>query len=259
MNQYGLVYVLMKIEFDRISTTDFYQKFDTFSSFLKKSYPISPPINQIKAFKVDMKNFREEQPEVTQFEIPMMTFLSPEKDFGIRVAPDFLIVHTKKYRGFNDIRERVNSILQALIDTYDISYYSFLGLRYVNKFEYSKTSEFDDLIKRTDFLQPKLCDWGRAGSNMTSSYFDLTNDIALALNTGVMINAPVVSPDLMEIASDFIEPTKRLDGPIAHIDIDTSFSTDDGSMKPLSVDEIISNLSILRDAANKAYKNIIVS
>lgn len=258
MDEYGLVYMVMKIEFDRIPTSLFHERFDIMSDSLRKVYPISFPIKEMKVFKLDMQNVIEGKPEITNFGIPMMTFLSPDKNVGIRIAPDFLVIHTKKYNSFTDISQRTNNILKLLIENYDIAFYATLGIRYVNKIECDEEYEFSKKIKMLNFLQPPLCDWGRSGGNMSSIYYDSYSGAAIGLNTGIMIDGPVVSPDLIEIASDIIDKNKTIDGVVAHIDIDVSLSSDNGEMKKLITQEVIDNLSTLRNLANKAYREIFI-
>ncbi|MEY0961588.1 TIGR04255 family protein [Providencia rettgeri] len=261
METLGLVYMLVKVEFDRVPGSIFYQKFDEISQSLRKDYPISSPIKQIKTFSFEVQNgLHDEEPKITAANMPMISFLSPDREFGIKISDGFFIIHTKNYRGFSDMSERMRFILDLLIKMYDISYYSFLGMRYVNKVEYDEQYEFNTKIDRTDFLQPLLCNWMRGGSNMSSSYYDGENQVAITLNSGVMLNGPIVSPDLLETAAELIDPNRRLEGPVAHIDIDTSFASVDESkqpsMKHLIPDEIIQKMNTLRLVANNAYVNI---
>ncbi|WP_272679469.1 TIGR04255 family protein [Providencia sp. PROV032] len=255
MDDYGLVYMLVKVEFGRIPDSVFLEKIGHFAHNLRKDY-ITAPMMHIKAFKMNMNVINNGQPEVTHFEVPMVTLLSPNKDYGVRVAPDFFVVHTRKYQNYSDISERVKKILYSLIEQFDISFYSFLGMRYVNKIKYDNEYEFSKEITRSEFLQPRVCDWPRAGSNMLSNYLDMSTGVAVTLNTGIVIDSDILPPELMEVASDIITQPKVLQGPVAHIDIDVNLSSGEGESKEINVDEIINNMSILRNTANRAYKNI---
>ncbi|HCR4430663.1 TPA: TIGR04255 family protein [Morganella morganii] len=251
-----LVYMLVKIEFGRIPDSTFLRLADEISESIRKDYPIAPQIKKFKMLQLDMRS--KERPEVSEVESPVMTFLSPDKNFGLRIGSDFLVVHTKKYQSFSDLSRRVAKILPLLIEKYEITHYSFLGIRYVNKIIPDDNQEFDSVVKRTDFLQPQLCKWLKGGSNMLSHYVDRKLEIALRINSGVMVDGMLVPADLMEVASDIVDIEERLPGPIAHIDIDATYNKDpDAGMDEIDTDEIIDKMSRLRSMANAAYENII--
>lgn len=255
MSAANLVYMLVKVEFGRIPNPTFMKHVDEITDLIRNDYPIAPPVKKIKTFQVDMQALG--QPEISESEMPMMTFLSPTRDFGIRIGTDFIVIHTKNYLGFNDLAERIHKVLPLVMDKYSVRHYSFLGMRYINKIIHDEVFEFSNSVKRTDFLQPKLCEWARGGSNMASNYLDVENNVAVRINSGIMVDAPILPADLAELASDFIDANLKIPGPSAHVDIDVRCNQSEDIMQLLDIDEIFGKMCKLRNVANKAYQNII--
>lgn len=242
-----LIYVLSKIEYGRISKTKFMDGMDGVIEALRKDFPHVQPLRQQNSFRFELKS--EGAPEVFTDTDPVLTMLSSNKAWGIRIAPNFIILHTKKCEGFIDFRKRILKVLNAVKVNFDITHISFIGMRYINSFDYKRETEFTDCFKRVDFLQPQLNGWMRAGSNLSARYIIGTE--AVNINSGVMINAPRYMPDLVELASDIDDVNKIVDGPVAHLDIDSIFGTDE--LVEFSLDFVSQKIEVIRNNANAAF------
>lgn len=246
-----LIYMLSKIEYGRISKTKFMEGMDGIIESLRRDFPHVQPIRQQNSFRFELK--AEGAPEVFTDVDPVLTLLSSNKTWGIRIAPNFVILHTKNCEGFDNFRERLIKVIKAVHANFDITHLSFIGMRYLNSFAYNPETEFSDCFKRMDFLQPQLNSWSRAGSNISARYVIKTETVNIT--SGVLIGAPKYMPDLAELASDIDDINKINEGPVAHLDIDSIFSTDD--LVDYSVDFISEKVETLRENANKAFFEII--
>ncbi|RWT91162.1 hypothetical protein DN590_19315 [Citrobacter freundii] len=247
-----LIYVLSKIEYGRISKSKFMEGMDGIIESLRRDFPHVMPLRQQNSFRFELK--AEGAPEVFTDTDPVLTLLSSNKTWGIRIAPNFIILHTRKCDGFVDFREKILKVIEAVCRNFDITHISFIGLRYLNAFGYTPENEFSDHFKRLDFLQPKMNSWLRAGSNMSARY--LVGTEAININSGVMLNAPKYMPDLAELASDIDDVNKINEGPIAHLDIDSFFGADE--LVEFSLDFISDKIEVLRNNANSVFNDIII-
>ncbi|NIG76758.1 TIGR04255 family protein [Klebsiella sp. Ap-873] len=247
-----LNYVLSKIEYGRISKTKFMEGMDLIIEALRRDFPNVLPLRQQNSFRFELK--AEGGHEVFTDVDPVLTLLSSNKAWGIRIAPNFIILHTRKCEGFIDFRDKIMKVIEAVYRNFDITHISFVGIRYLNSFDYSKEYEFSDCYKRLDFLQPSIDKWMKGGSNLSARY--VIEADAINVSSGVMINAPKYMPDLAELASDIDDVNKINEGPVAHLDIDSFF--DANELVEFSMSFISEKIDTLRYNANSAYKEIII-
>lgn len=245
-----LIYMLSKIEFGRISESKFMAGMDGIIEGLRRDFPHVMPLRKQNSFRFELKS--EGAPEVFTDIDPVLTLLSSNKNWGIRIAPNFIILHTKKCEGFKDFREKFFKVIEAVHRNFDITHISFVGMRYLNAFKYNEQTDFNEYFRRLDFLQPDLNSWMKAGSNMSARYVVGTE--ALNINSGVMINAPKYMPDLADLASDIDNINLINEGPVAHLDIDSFYGTDD--LVEFSMDFISQKIDVLRDNANAGFHEI---
>ncbi|WPO96938.1 TIGR04255 family protein [Pseudescherichia sp.] len=246
-----LIYMLSKIEYGRISKSKFLGGMDGIIENLRRDFPHVQPVRQQNSFRFELK--AEGAPEVFTDTDPVLTLLSPNKTWGIRISPNFLILHTKKCEGFEDFKKRLFKVIEAVHHNFDITHISFVGMRYINSFDYNPSYEFSEYFKRMDFLQPSLGSWLKAGSNLSARYVNGTE--TLNVGSGVMINAPKYMPDLAELASDIDDINKINEGPAAYLDIDSFFASED--LVEFSMELISEKISILRNNANAVFNETI--
>lgn len=248
-----LIYMLSKIQYGRISDTKFDSGKDQIIEKLRKNFPHVQPTRKQKSFRFDVGT--NGKPELINESEPMISLLSANKAWAIRVTPQFFILHTKKYEGFTDFLRRMMTVLEAVNESFEISHISFMGMRFLNSFDYNSETKFKDSFKRMDFLQPELNDWFRMGSNLNARYPVLPDFINI--NSGVNIGAPRYLPDVFDIASDLDDVTKIIQEPVAYLDIDSFFPTEH-ELQEFDYDLVREKLNQLRVNANKAFNEIIV-
>ncbi|HBG10816.1 MAG TPA: TIGR04255 family protein, partial [Clostridium sp.] len=107
---------------------------------------------------------------------------------------------------FDDFEKRMKKLLSALQETLGISHFSFIGMRFLNKFPHSPDLVNEFGINRSEFLQPIIDGYNRGGSNLSSRYEDMERRYFLSINSGVVINGPKITPELAELASDILNP-----------------------------------------------------
>ncbi len=252
MNE-NLKYMLSKIQYGRIPNTKFLAVSDNLLELLRKEYPFVLPKKNVQTFKIEFKGAG--MPEMLQEDDPVLTLLSAKKDWAIRITPEFIILHTKKYNCFADYAPRIKKILSVAQTELGISHFSFIGMRFVNKFEHDINLVNEFGVARGEFLQPPLLGYNRGGSNLSARYEDVEQKWSMNINSGIIINGPKISPELAELSSDILNPNELDLGPVAHLDIDAFYFLEDG-MEEFDIDKILNKLEELRSAANTVFKNI---
>lgn len=250
-----LIYMLSKIQFGRIPNTTFLSKSDYILEALRKEYPIVLPKKNVQTFKIEFKG--PGVPEMVQEEDPVLTLVSANKDWAIRITPEHIILHTKNYGCFDDFERRMKKLLSALQETLGISHFSFIGMRFLNKFTHSSELLNEFGINRPEFLQPIVNGYNRGGSNLSARYEDIEGRYFLSINSGVVINGPKITPELAELASDILNPVDVDAGVVAHVDIDSFYFLED-RMEEFDIDIISNKLNELRVASNAIFKEIVV-
>lgn len=253
MNKH-LIYMLSKIQFGRIPNTTFLSASDYILEALRKEYPIVLPKKNVQTFKIEFKG--PGVPEMVQEEDPVLTLVSANKDWAIRITPEHIILHTKNYDCFDDFERRMKKLLSALQETLAISHFSFIGMRFLNKLSHSLELLNEFGINRPEFLQPTIDGYNRGGSNLTARYEDIERRYYLNINSGVVINGPKITPELAELASDILNPVDVDAGVVAHVDIDSFYFLED-RMEEFDIDIISNKLNELRVASNAIFKTIV--
>ncbi|MFC6122593.1 TIGR04255 family protein [Citrobacter bitternis] len=254
MTNKHLIYMLSKIQFGRIPNTIFLSVSDYILEALRKEYPVVLPKKNVQTFKIEFKGVGV--PEMIQEEDPVLTLASANKDWAIRITPEHVILHTKNYDCFDDFEMRMKKIFSALQTTLNISHFSFIGMRFLNKFPHSVGLLNEFGINRSEFLQPIIDGYNRGGSNLSARYEDMEKRYFLSINSGVVINGPKITPELAELASDILNPVEVDAGVVAHFDIDSFYFLED-RMEEFNIDVISNKLNELRVASNAIFKNIV--
>lgn len=248
-----LIYMLSKIEFGRISASKFDSSKDEVIEKLRRDFPVVRPYRNQNTFRFEIKP--EGKPELLHDEEPVITLLSANKSWGIRISPSAIMLHTNKYKNFADFRERILKIVEAVHQSFDLTHLSFVGMRYVNAFNLDVDVGFASYFKRMDLLQPEMKSWGKAGSNLNARY--LNGDNLISLNSGVTIGGSRYPADLADLASDIDDVTVTNEGVVAHLDIDSFYSTNE--LVDFSIDFISEKIAVLRQNADAVfYETIIV-
>lgn len=253
MNEH-LIYMLSKIQFGRIPNTTFLSASDNILEALRKEYPIVLPKKNLQTFKIEFKGVGV--PEMLQEEDPVLTLVSANKDWAIRISPEYIILHTKNYGRFDEFEHRLKKLLTVLEGALEISHFSFVGMRFLNKFPHSLDLKNEFGINRFEFLQPTMEGYNRGGSNLSARYEDVNARNFLSINSGVVINGPKIVPELAELASDILNPLDVDAGVVAHIDIDCFYFLQD-RMDEFNVDVVLNKFNELNVASDAALKNII--
>lgn len=245
----NLSYVLSKIQFGRITESTFTKNSDTLIELLNERYPnfISKQIEHVE-IKIGPKG----EQEIKKSSIPVITLITADNSWGIRITQDHILLHTSKYSSFKNLESRISEVLTAIETTMKIRHIAFIGLRYINKFNEKK---FEACFKRKEFLQPFFDNLSMAGSNLTAQYKD--NEISINVNSGVLINNFEYPGDLIELTNDLKLENKTCNGPWAHLDID-AFITNK-ILQKYKLEDTIKTLKKLNEQANYIYNTIVTN
>ena len=104
-----LVYVLSKIQLGDITHSKFKDSSDAVKEALRKKYPSFGNQNEIRVVDIEMG---PQGQKVQEKLIPMIVLTSAVKDWGIRISPDSIILHTNNYSNFDEFKERMEHVLR---------------------------------------------------------------------------------------------------------------------------------------------------
>ncbi|MBH0049071.1 MULTISPECIES: TIGR04255 family protein [unclassified Pseudoalteromonas] len=246
----NLAYALTKVQFSRITESTFNKNSDNLIEELNDIYPISVT-KQIESVEFQFNRETNEQKTIKN-NVPIVTLKSADKKWGVNMTQDHVILHTNAYISFEDFEERFSFILCKIKETMLIKHMEFVGLRYINKFD---EDSFSKNFKRNEFLQPNLCGFNMAGSNLASRYAD--GKLGININSGVTVNNTKLPPDIAELNNDLGSENPILNGAWAHLDIDC-YSVNH-ELIPYDYNNIIETLNELRDRAKSIYCDIVIS
>lgn len=252
MSKY-LAFVLVHIEFTPIPDSVFAENKNTFIERLLPEYPMFKDKESIKQVDVQIRDDNVNIDEVTQ---PLVKLSSHDRKSGVRLTTNHLTLFTTSYSSFDDFRQIFVSILGEAKESFNLSHYTFLGLRYINRFEFEEGVEVDKFYRIPSYLQPEICGWAKGGSNHNTGY--LTNDSTrVNIQGGVSINSPLLPAEIFSLASDVLEINPLVDGVSTFLDIDSFDHMGNDVYPELDVNSVEEKLIVLRKHSRSALETII--
>jgi uncharacterized protein (TIGR04255 family) len=251
MSEY-LPFTLAHIEFSPIPETTFNNKTDELLEELRERYPIFQEKELVKQVDVRLGDNAVNIEERTH---PLVKMSSSDRSFGIRISTNHVTLHTVNYKNFSDFKLRFLEILKICKETFSIYNYSFLGIRYINRFTILN-EDFSKYYFLTDFLQPDLNGWSKGGSNHNTGY--LTNaDTKINIQGGVSINSRLLPGEIFALTSDLISENPIVEGLSTFLDIDSFHASGDDTHPEFNITTIEEKLDVLRTKSREALNAII--
>lgn len=247
-----LVFVLSRVQFGEVPQSKFAQVGETIQERLRAEYPFFNSAQDAETFEIQ---FGPDGQKVKKIEIPTLTLVSAERDWGIRVTTNDLFLYTNSYDRFQSFEIRMREILGILAEIFPIYHTGFLGMRFLNKFPLEGERSFRQVYKRTEFLQPAIENYKQAGSNLSARY--QTDAGWMNLNSGITVKGALLPPDIEQFAAT-LNPSHVntiSDGVWAHLDMDSHKPSN--SLLKYDLDRVVETFSSLRDSANKFYSEIV--
>jgi len=244
----NLSYALTKIQFGKITESTFTKNTDLLIEALGDEYPIFSD-KKIEQIEVRFDSATGEQSTI-KTQLPIITLLSADEEWGVRITQEHMILHTASYSSYEDFENRVSCILTKIKEIMNIRHLAFIGLRYLNKFD---EVNFTQNFQRTEFLQPTFDKFSPAGSNLASRYID--GNYGISINSGITVNSQKYPNDLIELLADIKTENIILNGAHAHLDID--IYSPEKKLVIYNHDSVMATLKELRSRAKIIYKSII--
>lgn len=242
-----LKYVLAKIEIAELLKLETSR--DQLFEQLRSNYPVADPVafEEVREFSFDLKTGSQNLNNAQSNAV--LVFKSADENWSIRIAPKAIFLHTASYVDFKEFIDRFSSILTIVDSIFEINYFKFCGMRYINRYKVGKNNSFTYAIKEY-LTQPDLDPtFQRGGSNLTAAY--VINGNNLTVNSGVAMNGRVIPDALIAIAKDVIDINEVLDGPWAHLDLDSTHTPE--KLIKFDLATVRQKFTELRDNADKAY------
>ncbi|MEH2773203.1 TIGR04255 family protein, partial [Klebsiella pneumoniae] len=120
-----LVFVLARVQFGSVTNTKFAQVRDAIQEQLREAYPFLDQRGDTTTFEVQ---FGPEGQKVNKVEIPSITLISAERNWGVRVTTSDVYLYTNSYVNFESFGPRLSVILERLTPIFPIYYTGFIGL-----------------------------------------------------------------------------------------------------------------------------------
>ncbi|HCB0413137.1 TPA: TIGR04255 family protein [Klebsiella michiganensis] len=247
-----LVFALARVQFGEVTHTKFAQVGDAIQENLRAEYPFFHSAQDAETFEIQ---FGPDGQKVKKIEIPTLTLVSAERDWGIRVTTKDLFLYTNRYDRFQSFEVRMREALGTLAKIFPIYHTGFLGMRFLNKFPYVGERSFTKVYKKPEFLQPTIENYNPAGSNLSAKY---KTDVGwMNLNSGITVGGALLPPDIEQFSATLNpkDVNKICEGPWAHLDMDSHKPSN--SLIKYDLDKIVETLSELRERANIFYSEII--
>lgn len=117
-----LVFVLGRVQFGEVTQTKFAQVRDAIQENLRAEYPFLQAAQAAETFEIQ---FGPEGQKVNKIEIPTLTLVSAERNWGIRVTTSDLFLYTNSYDKFHSFEMRMREILDTLARIFPIYHTGF--------------------------------------------------------------------------------------------------------------------------------------
>ncbi|MFM4897973.1 TIGR04255 family protein [Aeromonas caviae] len=249
----NLSYVLGKVGFATIPNKTLKDAIDAIQEKLRRQYPVIGAMTTIEYNQIEFSGAGS--PQTVTISHPVLVMTDADRVFGFRLTPDSLFVHTTSYVTYKDYITKFTEIIDSITSVIELTHVNFIGMRYINKYQWDNQAGFSNFVKRGEFLQPELLGLLRAGGNMTSAF--LSENKRLVVNSGVTIDSVKYPHDVFELVRDFMIENEVKSGPWAHLDFD-SFEPFE-KMIPYNINTIINCFSLLHDNIKRAYLDITVN
>lgn len=247
-----LPFTLAHIEFSPIPETTFNNKTDELLEELRERYPLFKEKEVVK--QVDVK-IADDAVNIEERTHPLIKMASSDRSFGIRISTNHVTLHTVNYRNFADFKLRFLEILEICQKTFSIYTYSFLGVRYINRFKIIN-EDFNKYYFLSDFLQPNLNNWSKGGSNHNTGY--LTDaDTKINIQGGVSINGRLLPGEIFALGSDLISENPIVEGLSTFLDIDSFHASGNDTHLEFNITAIEEKLDVLRTKSREALSAIV--
>jgi len=248
-----LVYVCGKIEFATLPTSHIEETINALHEEIRNDYPDFQK-GEGKRVNVNVKHGADLKSDATIIEEKLYQWFLRDKSgaWELRIDSGSVFIQTSAYSGFNDLKERLLGILEALNKRMSVNHTRSIGMRYINIVPLNPEADaFPDV--ENGFLQPELPYFkAKGGSSMTSLY-QAPTDNWVQLKTNVLINKSWIPDQLLE-AAQRIGLGGITNGVFASIDIDSFQSSKEYS--DYSLPYIDGELQKLHASIEKTFKSV---
>jgi uncharacterized protein (TIGR04255 family) len=155
-NKNPLIQVVCELRFPRILSINETPPVE-FQERIRKSYPIyNVTTNWQQELSIEPINIHDAPPlpRVTQAEnIKNYWFFSADNNWYVHLTVSSLALSTSKYIRWENFLEKLNELLEALVEIYKPAFYERIGLRYVDAFSRS-TLNIDQKTPWGELINP---------------------------------------------------------------------------------------------------------
>jgi uncharacterized protein (TIGR04255 family) len=186
-------------------------------------------------------------------------FNDPELEWGVLLTPDRIILHTVKYKHFDDFGKKFRSVLKIIQEKTQLDYYQKIAFRYIDNVVPEKKEGLKDYLCER-FLSPEILSnhLSDAMARMEYSYQTTFGRLFLRIYNFTSENSLNVPSDLIH-AINVLNPdaVKEVKSPFALIDTDHMEFQKSSKSRPFDLEEIISRMDEMHQYASMSFRQIV--
>ena len=147
-NRCPLVEVIFQLRFPTILSINSKQPAD-FQEKIRKEYPFYD--EGIEEQNELLINTNGKSAQVKSSQNKNYSFVSVDKTYKVNLTSTFIAISTRKYTQWEEFSEKVRQVVKAFQETYEVPFYTSVGLRYIDVIQRSvlglSNEKWSDLVK----------------------------------------------------------------------------------------------------------------
>ena len=147
-NRCPLVEVIFQLRFPTILSINSKQPAD-FQEKIRKEYPFYD--EGIEEQNELLINTNGKSAQVKSSQNKNYSFVSVDKTYKVNLTSTFIAISTRKYTQWEEFSEKVRQVVKAFQETYEVPFYTRVGLRYIDVIQRSvlglSNEKWSDLVK----------------------------------------------------------------------------------------------------------------
>lgn len=128
-NRCPLVEVIFQLRFPTILSINSKQPAD-FQEKIRKEYPFYD--EGIEEQNELLINTNGKSTQVKSSQNKNYSFVSVDKTYKVNLTSTFIAISTRKYTQWEEFSEKVRQVVKAFQETYEVPFYTRVGLRYID-------------------------------------------------------------------------------------------------------------------------------
>lgn len=249
-----LIYTLAVVRFSDIQKIASY--IPDIQEQLRRKYP---DFQSTTIRGVTFEQSPNEAPKITTDETHQWSFVDENREWGVLLQSNLLLLHTSKYEHFDAFGSKLSEVLSIVSTVVEITHYHTLGLRYIDVVSAKSGKKLSDYIE-SPLLPFRLTGVAVGSEQSRCEHRYTTEHGVLFLRCHVLGAGEPIPSDLKETAQYLSVPTAIKHEQFAIIDTDhVRQSVENGRVKlqPFDTGTIVGTLDAMHRSASDSFKSAV--